>query len=85
MAFARGLAPISSTDAQVTGKTFRVTVKFSFGRRDLGPSFFAVALGHFTRTNARGSCRTPRIQVAVRPDPSMPKRALLAGPLNCAP
>jgi hypothetical protein len=30
-AFALALAPISSTYAQVTGKTFRVTVKSSFG------------------------------------------------------
>src|SRR5215471_20288547 len=31
VAFALALAPMSSTDAQVTGKTFRVTVKSSFG------------------------------------------------------
>jgi hypothetical protein len=30
-AFALALAPLSSTDAQVTGKTFRVTVKSSVG------------------------------------------------------
>src|SRR4030095_4397133 len=30
-AFALALAPLSSTDAQVTGRTFRVTVKSSFG------------------------------------------------------